>query len=360
MRRFITVLTCLALVAAACGQSRTSEDVLAADAPVAGAPASADAADGSGDDAEDAGGTDGNDGAEGTDSTDGTAPTTPTTLAPPPPTTAPDGDIALTADFGDATVEITHGEMNELVRSTTDSDEFVALAFGGVRPPDLETVVLTQQLASAALQLEMAEVGAEVSDPDLEASEERMLNQLTNLYPGAADPLVEAGRLYEEVAYLQFLAQYQASQDVLTVAVVDEAAPGEGNPCVSHVLVATDAEAQEVLERLEGGEDFADLATELSTDQGSAAAGGALGCAPSSNYVGPFAAAVDEAELGEYVGPVETDFGFHVLVVDRYEVDGVEEASGRLRERLSGADITVDERLGTWDPSQFAVLPVNR
>lgn len=349
MSRFITVLTCLALVLAACGQERTSDDVLPADAEVGQSTADEtgeDTGDGAGDDT-----------GEGAD--DEAAPT-PTTVAAPPPTTAPDGDVALTADFGDAQFEITHGQMNDLVLSTTDSDEFLQLAFGGVRPPDLETVVLTQQLAAEALLLEIDEVGGEVTDADVEDSKQRLLLQLSSLFPGVADPVAEADRLYGEVQYLQFLAGYQAGQDVLTAAVVDQASEDEGNPCVSHILVETEPEAQSVLDRLADGEEFTDLAVELSTDPGSGAAGGELGCAPSSNYVPPFAEAVDTAELGQYVGPVESDFGFHVLVVDRYEIDGVEEASGRLRERLSEAEITVDERLGTWDPSQFTVLPATR
>lgn len=341
MSRFITVLTCLALVLAACGKERTSEDVLPADAEIG--QSDADSTGG------DAGDTTGDD--------DGEAPAPTTTLATVPPTTAPPGDVALTADFGDAQFEITHGEMNELVSSATDSEDFFQLALGGVRPPDLQTVVLTQQLAAEALLLEIDEVGASVEDADIEDAKQRLLVQVANLFAGAPDPVTEADRLYGEVEYLQFLAGYQAGQDVLTAAIVDQAPEGEGNPCVSHILVATEAEAQSVLDRLADGEEFADLARELSTDPGSGAAGGDLGCAPAANYVPTFAAAVESAELGQVVGPVESDFGFHVLIVDRYEIDGVQEASGRLRERLSEADITVDERLGTWDPSQFTVLP---
>ena len=132
--------------------------------------------------------------------------------------------------------------------------------------------------------------------------------------------------------YLQFLARYQAGQDVLTAAVIDQAAPDEGNPCVSHILLDTEADAEGALDRLADGEDFAELAIELSTGP-SGPSGGDLGCAPSTNYVGPFAEAVDTAELEEVVGPVETEFGFHVLVVDRYEVDGRTLAADRLRDR---------------------------
>jgi hypothetical protein len=339
--RFIPVLTCLALLVAACGVERDSDDVLAADAD-----ADADVTETTA--------------AGGSDSTadDGQGGTTPTTLAPTPPTTAPADDVALSAEFGDGSLEITHGQMNDVVVPTTDNEEFVRLAFGGARLPDFEIGVLTQQLASEALLLEIAEAGGSVSDDDLDSSRERLLVQVATLFPSAADPLVEAERIYDEVPYLQFLAVYQAGQDVLTAAVVDQAEPGDGNPCVSHILLESEAEADAALVRLADGEDFAELAIELSTGP-SAPGGGDLGCAPSSNYVGPFAEAVDGAEQGEYVGPVETEFGFHVLVVDRYEVDGQTVASNRLRERLTEGDIEVDERLGTWDPEQLTILPAS-
>lgn len=82
-----------------------------------------------------------------------------------------------------------------------------------------------------------------------------------------------------------------------------------------HILVATEAEAQDVLTALQAGESFAELARAVSTDTGSAANGGEYDWAPSSNYVGPFAEAAETAEIGEFYGPVETDFGYHIIQV---------------------------------------------
>lgn len=91
---------------------------------------------------------------------------------------------------------------------------------------------------------------------------------------------------------------------------------------VRHILVDTEEEAQDVLAALNDGESFADLARAVSQDNGgqqggggSAARGGELGWAYIGNYVEPFRDAIAEAEVGEIVGPIETDFGFHVLHV---------------------------------------------
>ncbi len=337
----IMFLVALALLGAACGASRESDDVLDADAEIA--------ADGESSDGEESM----DDGDEGDG--DDAAPA-PTTTAPPPPTTAPAGDVAVTAEIGGSTIEITHGQMNDVVIPTTENQEFVDLVFGGARPPGFEVSVLTEQLVSEALLVEIADAGASVSDDDLEDSRARLLEQVATLFPTAPDPLVEAERIYEDIPYLQFLTTYQAGQDVLTATVIDQAEPGEGNPCVSHILLDTEAEAQAALDRLEGGEEFATVAMELSTGP-SGPNGGDLGCAPSSNYVVPFAEAVDAAELGVNIGPVETEFGFHVIIVDRYEIDGRTVAAERLRNRLAEATVEVDERLGTWDSAALSIIP---
>lgn len=339
----IMFLVALALLGAACGASRESDDVLDADAEIAADGESAD----------------GDESVDETDEGDDDGAAAPTTTAPAPtvpPTTAPAGDVALTAELGDATIEITHGQMNDVVVPTTENQEFVDLVFGGSRPPGFEVSVLTEQLVSETLLVEITEAGASVSDADLEDSRERLLEQVATLFPTAADPLVEAERFYDDSPYLQFLTTYQAGQEVLTAAVIDQAEPGEGNPCVSHILLDTEAEAEAALERLADGEDFAEVAMELSTGP-SGPNGGDLGCAPSSNYVVPFAEAVDGAELGANIGPVETEFGFHVIVVDRYEIDGRTVAADRLRTRLAEATIEVDERLGSWDSTALAIIP---
>jgi len=84
-----------------------------------------------------------------------------------------------------------------------------------------------------------------------------------------------------------------------------------------HILVPTEAEADELLKKIKGGEDFAKLATDKSKDTGSAKQGGDLGYFPRSAMVKPFA----EAAFGMKVGdisekPVKSDFGYHIIKVE--------------------------------------------
>jgi peptidyl-prolyl cis-trans isomerase D len=86
-----------------------------------------------------------------------------------------------------------------------------------------------------------------------------------------------------------------------------------------HILVEDESAAQEILESLEAGADFATLARERSTDTGSAESGGDLGFAERDTFVGPFAEAVFSMQPGELKGPVQTEFGFHVIRLEAIE-----------------------------------------
>jgi len=156
----------------------------------------------------------------------------------------------------------------------------------------------------------------------------------------------------------------------------DELLPAFSTVCARHILVATEEEANAVIDRLDGGEEFADLAAELSTDTGSGAAGGDLGCLTADNYVVPFAEATIAANIGEVTGPVESDYGFHVLIVDSRETQSLEDVRVNLEaslvsqqandlfdawiyESLGAAEIIVTERYGTWqtEPSFGVISP---
>lgn len=80
----------------------------------------------------------------------------------------------------------------------------------------------------------------------------------------------------------------------------------------SHILVATEEEAQALVEQLEGGADFATLARENSTGP-SGPNGGELGWFGKGAMVEPFEAAVIALEPEAISAPVQTQFGWHVI-----------------------------------------------
>src|SRR5204863_2015135 len=84
---------------------------------------------------------------------------------------------------------------------------------------------------------------------------------------------------------------------------------------VAHILVKTPALAQGLLDQLHNGASFAKLAKANSTDTGSAKLGGALGCLTPNTFAPPFQKAADSATVGTPVGPVHSQFGYHVILV---------------------------------------------
>lgn len=88
----------------------------------------------------------------------------------------------------------------------------------------------------------------------------------------------------------------------------------------SHILVEDKATAEEVLKKLKNGGDFAELAKEYSTDEGSAANGGSLGYFGKGQMVAEFEDAAFKLEVGKISEPVKTEHGYHIIkVTDKKE-----------------------------------------
>lgn len=83
----------------------------------------------------------------------------------------------------------------------------------------------------------------------------------------------------------------------------------------SHILVETEAEAQSLIEQLNDGADFVALAQEFSTGP-SGPNGGALGWFGTGMMVPEFENAVSGLELGAVSAPVQTQFGWHVIILN--------------------------------------------
>lgn len=85
-----------------------------------------------------------------------------------------------------------------------------------------------------------------------------------------------------------------------------------------HILVAEKAKADEIMKRLEEGEDFAGLAITESIDEDSAERGGDLGYFTQDMLNGRFTRPVFNAGKGERIGPIKSEFGWHIAeVLDR-------------------------------------------
>jgi peptidyl-prolyl cis-trans isomerase C len=81
-----------------------------------------------------------------------------------------------------------------------------------------------------------------------------------------------------------------------------------------HILVATEADCITLKKQIEEGADFAELA-KVHSKCPSGAQGGALGTFGPGQMVKEFDEVVFSAPVGEVQGPVQTQFGYHLVEV---------------------------------------------
>ena len=127
--------------------------------------------------------------------------------------------------------------------------------------------------------------------------------------------------LNERRTYLASLLVVQIAGDALTDAALQKAYDAayaefksQTEYRASHILVEEEELAKTLLAEIEAGAVFAEVAMANSTD-GSAQGGGDLGWFGLGMMVEPFEVAVVAAEVGKVIGPVQTEFGFHLILV---------------------------------------------
>lgn len=119
---------------------------------------------------------------------------------------------------------------------------------------------------------------------------------------------------FEESIYKSFF-ENQIMERKLKDLITADVAHTEKQVWARHILVADEAAAIAIIEKLKNGDDFATLAKELSTDTSNSATGGDLGWFGSGAMVPEFEAAAFALEKSGDITltPVQSQFGFHVI-----------------------------------------------
>ncbi len=123
-------------------------------------------------------------------------------------------------------------------------------------------------------------------------------------------------------AFIRELVRTQLYRDKLNSELAKGITPPtEEQVWARHILVGVEdlATAEDILQQLKDGGDFGDLARELSIDTGSGANGGDLGWFGRGMMIPEFEDAAFGGKIGEIVGPVETQYGFHIIQVLGHE-----------------------------------------
>ena len=128
-------------------------------------------------------------------------------------------------------------------------------------------------------------------------------------------------------------------QDRLRQSFLESVPHDEEQVWAKHILLADEGTAQAVLSRLRQGEAWEPLAAGLSLDTSNKDLGGDLGWFSRGAMVDAFEAAAFAGEVGQIVGPVQTDFGWHLILI-------VDHALRRLDS--AAYEAAVDRALSTW------------
>lgn len=186
------------------------------------------------------------------------------------------------------------------------------------------TAIQPRQVAERLLQLEgqRREVSEASFAPEAYAAQVKVDEAaLKAYYDGNPDEFKVAERVRVEYLVLsaEDLARGEpAGEDELKKAYDERLATGKLGMAeqrrASHILVKTKDQAEKILaEARKSPQRFADLAKKHSQDTGSAEKGGDLGFFAAGDMVKPFAEAVFAMKENEIAGPVQSEFGFHVI-----------------------------------------------
>ena len=190
---------------------------------------------------------------------------------------------------------------------------------------DVRARIITAEAIAQATELQ-AQLGGP-RDQLLQQQIDTLTQQLNNIDSTAAESLVDGAVLdaraadYDvsvseadvdaELSERMTLPERIAAQLILVEALPDDAEPDD-EPTDEQLETAR-AAAQDALDRVDDGEEFTVVATEVSDDF-TAATGGVLGWFEEGDSAyGQYWDALADAEVGDRVGPVETERGFAVL-----------------------------------------------
>ncbi len=169
------------------------------------------------------------------------------------------------------------------------------------------------------------------------------------------------------------LARVKAPDAKKAAEMYDKSPASLGVLCVRHLVVKTEATANEALAKFADGAEFAALAGEFSIEPKANESGGALGGADNacitlteyqSGFDADFTAGALLAKPGVAYGPVKSSFGYHVIYVRPFTE--VSEDISKLLATNAGANlltgfiatskINVDSAYGVWNAARGGIV----
>ncbi|MEJ8766118.1 peptidylprolyl isomerase [Oceanobacillus sp. HCA-5259] len=223
---------------------------------------------------------------------------------------------------------------------------------------------ITEEVLNEALQERYGKqvleelVMIQVLGEKYDVSEEQVTDELEKLkenYGIQFDQMIQQQgfadeEAFKDVIYLGLLQEEAALDEVVITDEQLEEAYEQKTKEISaqHILVQNKDIAEEVLEQIEQGADFAELAKEYSEDAMTAEEGGELGYFSAGTMVPPFENVAFSLEKGDISDPVQTTYGYHIIKVNDIqkkdqEIGTFDEVKEELRDEILKNSISTVE-----------------
>ncbi|GKU77090.1 peptidylprolyl isomerase [Paenibacillus sp. L3-i20] len=226
------------------------------------------------------------------------------------------------------------------------------LTIFGISQPTYEQVIAMPQFQQMILEqyVSYKVLGSKASEKSLKKASEEVDKQLKEYTEGLKTNTELAAKVAEKKVTTDDIATFLMLTSAVVVHMNDQVTDADitksfdtmkadfAVSTVRHILVGTTetnqqtgekkelrkedvalARAKEVKAKLDAGGDWNALAKEYSDDPGSKEKGGLYEKAEGKNWVEPFKKAVVEQKVGVVGEPVKTDFGYHVIKVEKRE-----------------------------------------
>lgn|GEM_PF-3805972 len=287
-------------------------------------------------------------------------------------------EVAATIIDGDSTYKISKKDVTDLAAGIDNfalefspEQEELSAEQQEARDRALKASALGNLIRTKVLDFELDARDHSISDEDRQGAKDGLLESIES------DPAITAEEFFgSNNIYVASIIDSSTKYFSLEKLVTNEFVAAK-IPCSSHILfglegdATPEAESQAKLaadaayKRATDGEDFAELAKELSTGP-SGPEGGDLGCSDPASFVPEFAEALANPTPEEIIEPVKTQFGWHVIKINGVEDESEDQIQLRkqaelekvINARVVGLKITVDPEIGTWDAQSSQVTPV--
>jgi parvulin-like peptidyl-prolyl isomerase len=235
---------------------------------------------------------------------------------------------------------------------------------------------MKRQVAEQVIRLKLLAQEARKKGLDKEKSmQARIQFQTENLLAGAAYNDIQQNTKVDEPALRKYFEEHKgeyqkvAARHILIKFNGSPVPQREGKPELSEEQALE--KVQELRKKLVAGGDFAAIAKAESDDTGSGENGGELGTFGRGQMVPDFEKVAFSLPVGQVSEPVKTQFGYHLIRVDKQENKGFDEVrseiEGKLKPEMAGdaveklrkdATVTIDDAyFGPATPAPAAAGP---